>query len=73
VLQLPLALYALRLAPHASTGMSPFCYVHGNDMSSPIKLLYHGWREEGARELYVSRRTQHLAERLDLMRDAATS
>jgi len=30
VSQLPLALYAMRLAPHETTGVAPFAYVHGS-------------------------------------------
>ena len=38
--QVPLALYAMRLAPHSATGVSPFLYVFGRTMTSPIDLLY---------------------------------
>ena len=69
--QVPLALYAMRLAPHSATGVSPFRYVFGRTMTSPIDLLYHGWREEHSRKYNMSKWVEDLVDRLELLRDKA--
>ena len=51
---LPLALYAIRLAPNIATGYSPFYLVHGRDLHSPPDLLYAGWVEEKMEGLDVT-------------------
>jgi len=69
--QVPLALYAVRLAPHADTGISPFQYVHGQDMHSALDILHHGWLRDEDRQMNVSAWVEELVERLELLREKA--
>ena len=68
VKQVPLALYTMRLAPHTDTGVSPFEFIHGTPMHSPLDLLHDGWLDERKRKLNVSAWVEELA---DMLRDAA--
>ena len=72
VKQVPLALYAMRLAPHSDIGVSPFEYIHGSQMHSPLDLLHNGWLERDQRKLNVSAWADELADRLELLRDFAS-
>ena len=68
---MPLALYAIRLAPNSSTGISPFEFIHGRAMHSPLDLLYEGWLGKDKECLNVSAWVAELADRLDIIRDIA--
>jgi len=41
--QVPLALFAIRLASNRDTGLSPFELVYGRRVVSPLELLHEGW------------------------------
>ena len=71
VKQVPLALYAMRLAPHTDTGVSPFEFIHGTPMHSPLDILHDGWLDKGKRKLNVLAWVEELADRLELLKDAA--
>ncbi|GFU52809.1 retrovirus-related Pol polyprotein from transposon 412 [Trichonephila clavipes] len=45
--QVPAALFALRTVTHESTGFSPAELVYGNDLRTPITLLYESWLDPG--------------------------
>ena len=69
VKQVLLALYAIRLAPNSSTGISPFEFIHGRAMHSPLDLLYEGLLGKDKECLNVSAWVAELADRLDIIRD----
>ncbi|GFV87097.1 retrovirus-related Pol polyprotein from transposon 17.6 [Trichonephila clavipes] len=41
--QVPAALFALRTVTHESTGFSPAELVYGNNLRTPVTLLYESW------------------------------
>ena len=70
--QVPLALFAMRLSPCRSTGLSPFEYVYGRQAGhSPLDLLYESWVCSDLRPLNVSAWTEELDDRLAILRDKA--
>ncbi|GFT16295.1 retrovirus-related Pol polyprotein from transposon 17.6 [Trichonephila clavipes] len=45
--QVPAALFALRTVTHESTGFSPAELVYGNNLRTPVTLLYESWLDPG--------------------------
>ncbi|GFS98427.1 retrovirus-related Pol polyprotein from transposon 412 [Trichonephila clavipes] len=45
--QVPAALFALRTVTHESTGLSPAELVYGNNLRTPVTLLYESWLDPG--------------------------
>ena len=69
--QLPVALFALCQAPHRDTRLTPYELVSGRLTRTPLDVIYQGWRDKEDRIFNVSKWTEDLCDRLDVLRDIA--
>ena len=70
---LPMALYFLRCTPSASTGVSPFLLTHGWEARTPLQLLYQSWVKSDLGRVDLSQWILENSDRLETVRDVATS
>ncbi|GFU40698.1 retrovirus-related Pol polyprotein from transposon 17.6 [Trichonephila clavipes] len=70
--QVPAALFALRTVTHESTGFSPAELVYGNNLRTPVTLLYESWLDPEEKEDTVVEYVFELINRLKKCRDLAT-
>lgn len=68
----PAALFALRSAPHESTGFSPAELVYGRDLRGPLRMLRESWEGHGEDPGVVAY-VLELLERLGKTRDLVES
>ena len=73
VSQIPLALYAMRLAPHSYLGnISPFEFVYGREAFSPLQAIKDAWLGEETKSLCSSVWMTDLMDKLEVPRHTAT-
>ncbi|GFW27217.1 hypothetical protein TNCV_2848731 [Trichonephila clavipes] len=68
----PAALFALRTVTHESNGFSPAESVYGNNLRTPVTLLYESWLDPEEKEDTVVEYVFELINRLKKCRDLAT-
>jgi len=55
-----------------ATGISPYLAVHGREPTSPVQVLYEGWRKDELKEFDVASWVQENAEHVSTLRDSVT-
>ncbi|GFX45472.1 hypothetical protein TNCV_2740091 [Trichonephila clavipes] len=70
--QVPAALFTLRTVTHESTGFSPAELVYGNNLRTPVTLLYESWLDPEENTDTVVEYVFELINRLKKCRDLAT-
>ena len=70
---LPLALYFIRCTPSSSTGVSPFMLTHGWEPRTPLQVLYQSWVKTDLEKVELDDWIIENQERLESIRDRATS
>ncbi|GFU71100.1 retrovirus-related Pol polyprotein from transposon 17.6 [Trichonephila clavipes] len=71
-IQVPASIFALRTVTHESTGFSPADLVYGNNLRTPVFLLYESWLDPEEKEDTVVEYVFELINRLKRCRELAT-
>ena len=70
---LPLMLFALRQCPNRDTGYTPYEFLYGRNIRTPLDVLYAGWVENVGEQMDVCDWVEQLQGRLETLRDFAAS